>query len=73
MTIAALEATLKLYLDEKTALKEIPTLRMISISEEELREKAEKFTEIIKKSDFISEIIGFLTLAIHHLQTRLGS
>ena len=57
MTIAALEATLKLYLDEKTALKEIPTLRMISISEEELREKAEKFTEIIKKSDFISEII----------------
>jgi L-seryl-tRNA(Sec) selenium transferase len=57
MTIAALEATLKLYLDEKTALKEIPTLRMISISEEELRKKAEKFTEIIKKSDFISEII----------------
>ena len=57
MTIAALEATLKLYLDEKTALKEIPTLRMISISEEELREKAEKFTEIIKKSDFISKII----------------
>ena len=57
MTIATLEATLKLYLDEKTALKEIPTLRMISISEEELREKAEKFTEIIKKSDFISEII----------------
>ena len=57
MTIDEFESTLKLYIDEKTALKEIPTLRMISISEEELREKAEKFTEIIKKSDFISEII----------------
>ena len=57
MTIATLEATLKLYLDEKTALEEIPTLNMISASIEKLREKAEKFTEIIKKSRFVAEII----------------
>ena len=57
MTIATLEATLKLYLDEKTALEEIPTLNMISTSIEKLKEKAEKFTEIIKKSRFIAEII----------------
>ena len=57
MTIATLEATLKLYLDEKTALEEIPTLNMISTSVEKLREKAEKFTEIIKRSRFVAEII----------------
>lgn len=57
MTIATLEATLKLYLDEKTALEEIPTLNMISTSIEKLKEKAEKFTEIIKKSRFVAEII----------------
>lgn len=57
MTIATLEATLKLYLDEKTALEEIPTLNMISASIEKLREKAKKFTEIIKKSRFVAEII----------------
>ncbi|BBM35946.1 L-seryl-tRNA(Sec) selenium transferase [Pseudoleptotrichia goodfellowii] len=57
MTIATLEATLKLYLDEKTALEEIPTLNMISTSVEKLREKAEKFTEIIKRSRFVVEII----------------
>lgn len=57
MTIATLEATLKLYLDEKTALEEIPTLNMISASIEKLREKAEKFIEIIKKSRFVAEII----------------
>ena len=57
MTIATLEATLKLYLDEKTALEEIPTLNMISTSIEKLKEKAEKFTEIIKRSRFVAEII----------------
>ena len=40
MTIAALEATFRLYLDEEKALKEIPTLNMISMSMEELKKKA---------------------------------
>ena len=41
MTLAALEATLKLYLDEKEALEHIPTLHMISISKERLFSKAD--------------------------------
>lgn len=57
MTIAALEATLKLYLDEKVALKEIPTLNMISISLGELQEKAKKFAKKIATLDFSVEII----------------
>lgn len=57
MTIAVLEATLKLYLDEKVALEEIPTLHMISISMERLLEKANKFVEKVKNMDFEIEII----------------
>ncbi len=57
MTIAALESTLKLYLDEKTALEEIPTLNMISVSKEKLMEKAEKFSEMISFLDFDIELI----------------
>jgi len=39
-TLAALEATLNLYLDEKKAVAEIPTLRMLSYSPAELTERA---------------------------------
>ena len=56
MTIAALEATFRLYLDEEKALKEIPTLNMISMSMEELREKAGKFAEKVKETAFSAEI-----------------
>ena len=34
MTLAALESTLKLYRDEQTAVRDIPTLRMITMSRE---------------------------------------
>lgn len=43
MTLAALEATLKLYLDEKEVLEHIPTLHMISLSKERLFSKADVF------------------------------
>jgi len=56
ITIAALEATFRLYLDEEKALKEIPTLNMISMSMGELREKADKFAEKVKETDFSAEI-----------------
>jgi L-seryl-tRNA(Ser) seleniumtransferase len=42
MTIAALEATLRLYLDEPAALREIPTLRALVASPELLRQRAER-------------------------------
>lgn len=42
LTLAGLEATLKLYLDEKKALQEIPVLRMLTMSQEEVRKKADR-------------------------------
>lgn len=42
LTLAALEATLRLYLDEEKAWKNIPTLRMLTTNSEELRMIAEQ-------------------------------
>jgi L-seryl-tRNA(Ser) seleniumtransferase len=41
MTLAALEATLRLYLDEEKALRAVPVLRLMSIPLAELRQRAE--------------------------------
>jgi L-seryl-tRNA(Ser) seleniumtransferase len=41
MTLAALEATLRSYLDEERALREIPTLRMLTTPQAEIRARAE--------------------------------
>jgi L-seryl-tRNA(Ser) seleniumtransferase len=40
MTLAALEATLRLYLNEERALREVPVLRLLSLPLAELRERA---------------------------------
>lgn len=48
MTIAALEATLRFYLDEEKAIKNIPTLRMLTYTYEELKKKAEILYSTIK-------------------------
>lgn len=48
MTIAALEATLRFYLDEEKAIKNIPTLRMLTYTYEELRKKADILYNTIK-------------------------
>ena len=42
LSLAALEATLRLYLDPRQALRELPLLRMLTASEEELRRRAER-------------------------------
>ncbi len=49
MTLAALESTLKLYRDEKTAIQKIPTLRMLTISFEDICQKAELLMNTIQK------------------------
>jgi len=45
MTLAALEATLRLYLNEEQAVREVPVLRLLSIPQEELRRRAEALAE----------------------------
>lgn len=47
-TLSALEATLRLYLDKDTVVEEIPTLKMLSLSKEELETLAVKLFNEIK-------------------------
>ena len=52
MTLAALETTLRLYLDPETAKREIPTLRMLSMDIEEVRAAAQHL------ADEITRVVG---------------
>jgi len=42
LTLAALESTLILYLDEERAIKEIPTLRMLTLDQATLRQRGRR-------------------------------
>ncbi len=61
-TIASLEATLRLYLDEETAVNEIPVWRMLTIDSDTLQQRAyalaERFAEIFG-SDQVGVTEGF--------------
>ncbi|MDY0234663.1 MAG: L-seryl-tRNA(Sec) selenium transferase [Gudongella sp.] len=48
-TIAALEATFRYYYDEELAIKNIPTLRMLTMSIDELEDNAYKLKDCIEK------------------------
>jgi L-seryl-tRNA(Ser) seleniumtransferase len=48
MTVAALEATLREYQDEEKAIKEIPTLRMLTVSHEVLENRARALAELLE-------------------------
>ncbi|HEV8599336.1 MAG TPA: L-seryl-tRNA(Sec) selenium transferase [Gemmatimonadales bacterium] len=64
LTLAALEATLALYHDPETALREIPVLRMLTLPPEALRERAEQLRTAITSSR---------TAAPPHCRTAAGS
>ncbi len=49
LTLSALEGTLLTYLDEKRAFEEIPHLRMITSSLQELKKRALKFKRLITR------------------------
>jgi len=49
MTLAALEPTLRYYLDEREAVAEIPTLKMILEDADRVRERAVKLCELLKE------------------------
>ena len=49
MTLAALEATLRLYLNPEEALQRIPTLRMLTESPDDVKKRAEKLEKLIVK------------------------
>jgi L-seryl-tRNA(Ser) seleniumtransferase len=51
LTMAALEATLKLFLDETVALREVPTLQMLQRSAEQIREHAEHLAAALREKN----------------------
>jgi L-seryl-tRNA(Ser) seleniumtransferase len=55
--LAGLEATLRLYRDPETALREIPVLAMLSASLEVLRERAEMMAASISGAGVAGEVI----------------
>jgi L-seryl-tRNA(Ser) seleniumtransferase len=50
LTIAALEATLRLYLDEATALREVPTLRALVLDAGSLEARAERLAAAFRRA-----------------------
>ena len=50
MTLAALETTLRLYRDERQALEKIPTLKMLAVSLDELKTRAEELASSIQRA-----------------------
>ena len=50
MTLAALEETLRIYLDPERAMAEIPTLRMLSATPDDLRPRAEALVRAIEQA-----------------------
>jgi L-seryl-tRNA(Ser) seleniumtransferase len=48
LTLAGLESTLLLYLDEDKATREIPTLRMLAYSHDELQKRAQRLSRKIR-------------------------
>ena len=51
LTLAALEATVRLYRDEAIAVRRIPTLRMLTMDIKEIELRASKLMENLKKID----------------------
>lgn len=56
LTLAALEATLLLYLDEKKAKDDIPTLKMMNMDLEYLKRKAKRIIKAIKKGCEVADV-----------------
>lgn len=67
LTLAALEATLRLYLDENKALREIPVLRMLTLSVEELLRRAESLAAILTP-----KLAGRCQVTITREKARVG-
>ena len=63
MTIAALEATLRVYVDLRAAEREIPVLSMLSLTEDELRSRAEKLCDEVRRRGGNVEVVSTKSVA----------
>ncbi len=79
VTLVVLEATLKMFLDETFALKEVPTLAMLQRSFEEIDKHAQNIANELKRHNCDAEIevvdgfsqMGSGSLPSQNLKTRL--
>lgn len=67
LTIAALEATLRLYLEEDRALKEIPTLKMILAPIEVIEERGNRLLHAVHQ-----EVKGSLSISLKDGASEMG-
>lgn len=58
MTLAALEATLRLYLDEKEVIEKVPTLKMLALTEEACKKKAETLADRLQQCSVPCEVLA---------------
>jgi L-seryl-tRNA(Ser) seleniumtransferase len=56
MTLAALEATLRLYLNEERGLREVPGLRMLGVPLSELHRRAEALAARLREVEGLADI-----------------
>lgn len=73
LTLAALEATLKLFLDESLALAEVPTLQMLRRDGAEIAKEAESLASRLKKNisnAVVTTMSGFSQMGSGSLPTQ---
>jgi L-seryl-tRNA(Ser) seleniumtransferase len=73
LTLAALEATLTLFLDQATAMEQVPTLRMLRRSLPELVEQAERIAAAVNRQvpeARVSAVDGFSQMGSGSLPTQ---
>jgi L-seryl-tRNA(Ser) seleniumtransferase len=58
MTLAALEATLRLYLNEERALREVPGLRILATRLDELRQRCEGLAAQLRQIEGVSATVS---------------
>ena len=57
LSLAALEATLRIYADPQRALREVPVLRMLTAGEEELRGRAERMISQLEREGVEARVV----------------
>jgi len=73
LTLAVLEATLKLFLDESIALREVPTLQMLRRSGQEIGEHAERLAAQLRERNVAASVTtagGFSQMGSGSLPTQ---
>jgi L-seryl-tRNA(Ser) seleniumtransferase len=73
LTLAALEATLKLFLDESMALSQVPTLQMLRRDDSEIAKKAKHLASQLSKSisdSAVTTIPGYSQMGSGSLPTQ---